>query len=663
MMAQEVEAEPAREIATTAVPVDKGSSVTDRADAVDLCLPCNDGAGDNSLASKAQVGDIGESTPSGCETNQVSVRPHSASPGKLKLELDADGAAAAPQDGPQDGNDESSWWQVAPQYRQPPNGVLTYQLCRHYKGPQTCQYGEACSFAHGEKELAVWVSLQAKNVDTSHTKDDSVVVRSQRPGNYVLCRMFLNGGCDMGNDCTFAHSLKELKVWNTTSADVDETTQRKAATATKVEQALVLDSNTPIRPPPTNVMCAFQLCKYLRSRVCPRGVECPFAHSTAELRAWSKARRKQRQMTAKTIMNDLSQSTEETEGEPTKSTLKKVRPPPVGLTMMPQLCSYFTDSHCEKGYFCSFAHSVEELRAWEKARQRGHITRPYPRHVHGPMILCEDGIDLCPLGSMCPRAHSEAELESWHMQRDAEMAGAHLRHAYSSRIRPRPFGFNGQFQLCVHFKAGRCTKHDCTFAHSEAERVAWETDRKAEKQHHSQQRSPQLSPQHGQYAALNGGAPAGSVIMVGDRYHGGGELGGYSYDLSPPGSPGPVYAPAPVPMSPHQQFAMMQQMERQMQQMQAMQQQQQQQQQSVGPAIPMYTPPTSPVRQPMYVQVPNSPPSFDLAAGMDPRHGMSLIGHAMPQSPLAGYAHSNYAMDNSADAAGALAGRAPPDPA
>jgi hypothetical protein len=40
----------------------------------------------------------------------------------------------------------------------------------------------------------------------------------------------------------------------------------------------------------------------------------------------------------------------------------KVRPPPVGLTMMPQLCSYFTDSHCAKGYFCTFAHSVDELR-------------------------------------------------------------------------------------------------------------------------------------------------------------------------------------------------------------------------------------------------------------------------------------------------------------
>ena len=648
MLAQELP-EPAREITTATVPTDvMDRCVTDSADEVNLCPPCNDGA-----ASKAQVVAVGESTSSGCGTDQISVRPNDSSLAMPKLELHADCAAAAP-DEPLDRNDEISSWQVAPQYRQPPNGVLTYQLCRHYKGPQTCQYGDACSFAHGEKELAVWVSLQAMNVDASYIKDDSAVVRSQRPGNYVLCRMFLNGGCDMGKDCTFAHSVKELKEWNATAADVTKSTKRTTATSTKLgPQSLLLDSNTSIRPPPTRVMCAFQLCKYLRSGVCPRGVECPFAHSTAELRAWSKARRKQRQMTAKTIMNDLSQSTEKTEGESTMSTPKKVRPPPVGLTMMPQLCSYFTESHCEKGYFCSFAHSVEELRAWETARQRGHITRPYPRHVQGPMILCKDGIDLCPQGSMCPQAHSEAELESWHAQRDAEMTGARLRHANSFRIRPRPFGFSSQFQLCLHFKAGRCTNSDCTFAHSEAERVAWESDRKAEKQHRLQQRSPQLSPQHGQNAALNGGAPAGSAIMVGDRYLG--SVDGHSYDLSRPGSPGPLYAPAPVPMSQQQHFAIMQQMRHQMQQMQAMQQQQQQQQ-AVGPVMPMFTPPTSPVRHPMYVQVPNSPPSFDLAVGMDMMGPVSM-GHGMPQSPLAGY--GNYMMVANADTKGALSGRAP----
>lgn len=611
----------------------KDVSVTGGADKVDVqCLPCTDPI-DNSHTDKPPVLAGGGATYSGSETDESTNGSDN-----IPLKVDIDGVGSAPE-GSQtnmDGSDEISWWRVAPQYRQPPNGVLTYQLCRHYSGPQTCQYGEACSFAHGEKELAVWISLQAKNVDESYDNDDSVVVRNQRPGNYVLCKMFRCGGCDMGNECSFAHSVRELKAWNE-APDVDEVANRKTASAAQPGQALVIDANTPIRPPPKSVMCAFQLCKYLRSGVCPRGVDCPFAHGTTELRTWSKARRKQRQMAAKTIMNDLSaQSTEETEGDPSKSAPKKVRPPPVGLTMMPQLCSYFTESHCSKGYFCSFAHSVEELRAWEKARQSGHITRPYPRHVIGPMTLCKDGLDLCPLGSICPRAHSEAELESWHTQRDAEMAGAHLRHANSSRIRPRPLGFNSPFQLCMHYKAGRCTKPDCTFAHSETERAVWESARTAEKQQRAQQLSPQLSPQHGQYVSPSG-APAGSVVMVGDRYLGSADVGGYSYDLSPPGSPGPVYAPAPIPMSPHQQFAMMQQMQQQIQMMQM-------QQQPSGPVLSMVTPPASPVRHPQYVQGPSSPPAFELAGTMA-AVGPAAMGQGVPQLPLTSDAKSIVGAD------------------
>ena len=58
----------------------------------------------------------------------------------------------------------------------------------------------------------------------------------------------------------------------------------------------------------------------------------------------------------------------------------------------------------------------------------------------------------------------------------------------------------------------------------------------------------------------------------------------------------------------------------------------------------------------MYVQVPNSPPSFDLAVGMDMMGPVSM-GHGMPQSPLAGY--GNYMMVANADTKGALSGRAP----
>jgi hypothetical protein len=45
--------------------------------------------------------------------------------------------------------------------------------------------------------------------------------------------------------------------------------------------------------------------------------------------------------------------------------------------------------------------------------------------------------------------------------------------------RARPLGFDRPFRLCKYFKAGRCTKVDCTFAHGETERAAWEAERGA----------------------------------------------------------------------------------------------------------------------------------------------------------------------------------------
>jgi hypothetical protein len=53
-------------------------------------------------------------------------------------------------------------------------------------------------------------------------------------------------------------------------------------------------------------MQSFQLCKYLRTGLCPRGIGCPFAHGAIELKNWSKARRKERQMRAKSLMSSLA---------------------------------------------------------------------------------------------------------------------------------------------------------------------------------------------------------------------------------------------------------------------------------------------------------------------------------------------------------------------
>eukprot|EP01045_Picozoa_sp_COSAG04_P015862 COSAG04_NODE_1285_length_7373_cov_52.336954_2_plen_521_part_00 len=329
-------------------------------------------------------------------------------------------------------------------FRQPPNGVMTYQLCRYYKSHEgTCQYGSSCSFAHGQEELSAWGNLQAHDGDQymleMDTEESANVPIRERPGGisrpFVLCRLFRTpGGCPKGDECVHPHSVIELEAWNTSTTPSPPT--HRAGTT------IVIDPSAPPRPPPNNVLCTFQLCKYLSSGVCPRGLACPFAHSDTELRRWSQSRRKERQLRAKTIMTESDSSDDgqnKAEGE-----VMEIRPPPVGLTMMPQMCSFFAASHCDKGFYCTFAHSAEELRSWELARQEGRI-------VHD-----SDGSSGSGAAVITRRRHNG-----------------------QSQPEPRPFpsGFVGKIQMCTHFKSGRCVKGEmCTFAHSELERQMWETE-------------------------------------------------------------------------------------------------------------------------------------------------------------------------------------------
>ena len=112
-----------------------------------------------------------------------------------------------------------------------------------------------------------------------------------------------------------------------------------------------------------------------------------------------------------------------------------VRPPPPGLTTTPQLCTHHQAGHCRKvrrhlhryifgllisalqGYWCTFAHSAQELVAWEQARQRGEITAPLPvtgvisrslprarpRNHAGRFVICRhyEQTERCSYGEKC----------------------------------------------------------------------------------------------------------------------------------------------------------------------------------------------------------------------------------------------------------------------
>lgn len=81
------------------------------------------------------------------------------------------------------------------------------KLCRHYQLTHTCALGDACSFAHGQKEL--------RNCDDPIPKSfPGLEYVGAVHSNYKTqpCRNFdINGMCSFGNLCCFAHGKEELR--------------------------------------------------------------------------------------------------------------------------------------------------------------------------------------------------------------------------------------------------------------------------------------------------------------------------------------------------------------------------------------------------------------------------------------------------------------------
>ena len=201
----------------------------------------------------------------------------------------------------------------------------------------------------------------------------------------------------------------------------------------------------------------FQICKNVQSRTeCPKGQECSYAHSRAELLSWNKER----------------------QDEP--------RPAPhINGPYQYQLCKHMLNSGaCPYGQRCTFAHSDEELRSWLTV-QAGVNKVPNPNAVvGGAPVNLEFRCDVCNL--LCT---SKKQLDD-HISgsRHKQQVAAHALHAYNNptpaqsmgriaSVRRRPllsFPING-YKLCLHIQAGRrCIYGDyCTFAHSQVELEEW----------------------------------------------------------------------------------------------------------------------------------------------------------------------------------------------
>lgn len=240
-----------------------------------------------------------------------------------------------------------------------------------------------------------------------------------------------------------------------------------------------------IRPRPKLQMhIDFMMCKNLRSRnECPKGQECSYAHSQAELWAWNQERQK----------------------EP--------RPAPhINGSYQYQLCKYISKSgNCPYGIKCTFAHNEEELQAWLKVQGtmgvvgEGVGSGSNGGSSNGSSFSRSSSSSYGSVGTykcnVCLlKCNSKKQLEdhinsSRHRQQHFPSGGGggggsgygrqqmginsnrQQARPNGGQTRPRPtlsFHITG-FRLCVHVQNGRrCLYGDyCTFAHSQAELDEW----------------------------------------------------------------------------------------------------------------------------------------------------------------------------------------------
>ena len=240
-----------------------------------------------------------------------------------------------------------------------------------------------------------------------------------------------------------------------------------------------------IRPrPKIPATIDYQMCKNVNSKVeCPKGQDCSFAHSQAELSSWNRER----------------------QNEP--------RPAPqITGPYQYQLCKHMLNTGtCPYGQRCTFAHSDEELEGWLKLQAGPAVTSlPNGNYVHPSSatavmhmyamgaagMVTEYRCDICNLNCTSKRQLDDHLSGSKHKQ----MLAAKALQAYNNpapthqhhqpahgqggmvgrgggggRIRRRPtlsFPING-YKMCMHIQSGRrCVYGDyCTFAHSQVHHV------------------------------------------------------------------------------------------------------------------------------------------------------------------------------------------------
>ncbi len=256
------------------------------------------------------------------------------------------------------------------------------KLCAHWHAGK-CQYGDRCIFAHGVAELRSFGDPDmVEAAGGTPTSSEETAPASENPAYRTqICTRWMEGSCQYGDRCNFAHGEEQLRQFGGTAPGVS----RFASVDVKSR------SNDPAY--------RTKLCTRWAQGACQYGDRCMFAHGEEQLRAFGGI--------------DSTQP-------PRRTPTAAENSDPAFRT---KLCTRWLQGSCQYGDRCNFAHGEEQLRTYGSPvpGQRGVNEQPswgqyppMPQLNLGPAP--ERPVDTAnraipPHGDVSPSRSSEAAKE------------------------------------------------------------------------------------------------------------------------------------------------------------------------------------------------------------------------------------------------------------
>eukprot|EP00929_Paragymnodinium_shiwhaense_P047338 TRINITY_DN2400_c0_g1_i1.p1 TRINITY_DN2400_c0_g1~~TRINITY_DN2400_c0_g1_i1.p1 ORF type:complete len:842 (+),score=148.31 TRINITY_DN2400_c0_g1_i1:61-2526(+) len=346
-------------------------------------------------------------------------------------------------------------------YQPPATTEVKRTICKFYL-QGICRDGNNCGFAHGEHDLGQPVGHAAPAARTSYQPPAHA---AQEPAlgperKRTICRFFLEGTCQRGNQCGFAHGEHELGQPASDPAAFPPPAQEQSEKRT--------------------------ICKFWLEGTCGRGDQCGFAHGDHELgqRLEHGAGAAYRPAVQEPLENRTIVVKRVTSGA-------AYTPPVQEQSEKRTICKFWLEGSCGRGAQCGFAHGEHELGQHDPSAYRP------PGQESGKRTICRFWLEgHCDRGSQCGFAHGEHELgqrlgpggavaasSSYTPPARAEAqaryqparAGGPAAAALPAPEHYRPpsasFGAGPQKRtICKFFLQGLCRAgSSCTFAHGEHE--------------------------------------------------------------------------------------------------------------------------------------------------------------------------------------------------